>query len=78
MRTYVKRSTVGSGHVSVTCRTGTSDDRLAVVDAQGQVHGTTGLRVADTSIMPHIPSGNTRIPGIMVAVKIAANIARAA
>ena len=38
----------------------------AVVDAELRVHGIDCLRVADASIMPTIPSGNTNAPSIMV------------
>jgi choline dehydrogenase-like flavoprotein len=40
---------------------------MAVVDAQGKVHGVDGLWVVDASIMPEIPAGNTNVPTIMVA-----------
>ena len=45
-----------------------------VCDATGRVHGVHGLRVADASIMPTVPSGNTHIPIIMVAEKIGGRI----
>ena len=71
---WVRRATVGAGHVSGTCRIGLVSDPLAVVDPAGRVHGIAGLRVADASVMPCVPSGNTHIPTIMVAEKIAAGI----
>jgi choline dehydrogenase len=33
------------------------------------VHGLQGLRIADASVMPRVPSGNTNAPVIMVADK---------
>jgi len=50
---------------------GRVDDALAVVDDAGAVHGMHGLRIADASIMPTIPSANTHLPVVMVAEKIA-------
>ena len=47
------------------------DDRDAVTDPAGRVHGFEALRVIDASIMPTIPRGNTNIPTIMVAEKLA-------
>ena len=71
---FVKEQVTGTGHVSGTCRMGASDDPLASCDAVGRVRGVQGLRVADASIMPTVPSGNTHIPVIMVAEKLAAAI----
>jgi choline dehydrogenase-like flavoprotein len=47
----------------------------AVVNGRGEVYGIGGLRVADASIMPDIPSANTNLPAIMVAERIAVLIA---
>jgi len=42
-----------------------------VVDEQLKVHGLEGLRIADASIFPTMPSGNTNAPCIMVGEKCA-------
>jgi 5-(hydroxymethyl)furfural/furfural oxidase len=71
---FVKEQVTGTGHVCGTCRMGRSVDRDAVCDADGRVYGIGGLRVADASVMPTVPSGNTHIPTVMVAEKLAESI----
>jgi choline dehydrogenase len=53
-------------HGTGTCRIGPSEDRMAVVDDYCRVHGVTGVRVADLSIAPHTPRGNTFGPAVMI------------
>jgi 5-(hydroxymethyl)furfural/furfural oxidase len=71
---YVRNNVAGTFHVCGTCRMGRPDDPDAVVDNGGRVRGLSGLRVVDASIMPAIPRGNTNIPTIMLAEKVAADM----
>lgn len=52
-------------HQAGTCRMGT-DERSVVDPTTFAVHGLAGLRIADASIMPSVPSGNTNAPSILI------------
>ncbi|MBD0271798.1 MAG: GMC family oxidoreductase N-terminal domain-containing protein [Acetobacteraceae bacterium] len=58
-------------HLIGTARMGPRTDPIAVVDDRLLVHGMEGLRVADASIMPSMPSANTYATTLMIAEKAA-------
>lgn len=65
----IRRQAEHRHHAVGTCRMGV--DALAVVDAQLRVIGIDNLRVADASVMPEDPSGNTNVPTLMIGEKAA-------
>ena len=68
---HIRANVAGVFHPTGTCRMGRADDADAVCDSAGRVYGVEGLRVADASIMPNVMAGNTNLPVIMAAEKIA-------
>ncbi|MCB1174726.1 MAG: choline dehydrogenase [Leptospiraceae bacterium] len=67
---FIRSHAESAYHPSCSCKMGLASDPMAVVDEAGLVHGLSGLRVVDTSIMPDLVSGNTDAPTIMMAEKI--------
>ena len=61
---FIRETGTTSYHPVGTCRMGT--DAKAVVDPKLRVVGLQGLRVADASIFPTMPSSNTHVPSILV------------
>ena len=69
---FIRQTGATNHHPSSSCAMGTGTN--AVVDPRLRVHGMTGLRVADASIMPFVVAGNTNAPSIMIGEKAAAMI----
>jgi choline dehydrogenase len=69
IRELTRLASASFGHAVGTCKMGV--DKLAVVDPQLRVHGLTGLRVADASVMPRIITGPTNAPTHMIAGRAA-------
>ncbi|XP_052065949.1 glucose dehydrogenase [FAD, quinone]-like [Mytilus californianus] len=60
-----------SNHQVGTCRMGALRDKTAVVDPHLRVIGIKNLRVADSSVMRNVPSGNTNAATMMIGEKAA-------
>jgi choline dehydrogenase-like flavoprotein len=69
----IRREVEHTYHPACTARIGSETD--GVVDPQLRVHGVRQLRVADASVFPTIPHGNTHAPAVMVGEKAAVMIA---
>ncbi|WP_206245303.1 GMC family oxidoreductase [Novosphingobium terrae] len=76
LRAYVRMASIPLYHPVGTARMGRVDDPLAVVDPDLAVRGPSGLWVADASIFPTLPAGNTNATAIMVGDKGADHILR--
>jgi choline dehydrogenase-like flavoprotein len=61
---FLCRSCSSYFHPVGTCVMGSG--QKAVVDAELRVRGVEGLRIADASVMPTIPSANTQAPAAMI------------
>jgi choline dehydrogenase len=71
---FIRDHAESAYHPCGTCRMGSPDDPLAVVDPQCRVIGIDGLRVADSSVMPRITNGNLNAPTIMIGEKASDHI----
>jgi choline dehydrogenase len=68
---FIRHYGVSSYHLNGTARMGKADDSGAVVDDECRVHGIQNLRIADSSVMPTIPSANICAATMMIAEKAA-------
>jgi choline dehydrogenase len=69
MENFARNAAVTYWHQSCTAKMGR--DAMSVVDNQLRVYGVQKLRVADASIMPHVTSGNTMAPCVVIGEKAA-------
>jgi choline dehydrogenase len=72
MAAFVRETGVSNQHPTSSCAMGHGPN--TVVDPRLRVHGISGLRVADASIMPVVVAGNTNAPTIMIGEKAASMI----
>ncbi|KAJ5591643.1 uncharacterized protein N7459_002012 [Penicillium hispanicum] len=67
---FIKDNVMTLWHAACTCKMGSSDDSMAVVDSQARVYGVKGLRVVDASAFPFLPPGHPQSTVYMLAEKI--------
>jgi choline dehydrogenase len=72
MERYLRDAAVTYWHQSCTAKMGL--DPMSVVDGKLQVYGIGNLRIADASIMPHITTGNTMAPCVVIGERAADEI----
>lgn len=72
--TYIQKSFMTIYHAAATCKMGSSNDSMAVIDSQARVYGTQNLRVVDASSFPFLPPGHPQSTIYALAEKIAADI----
>jgi len=68
---FAREAGLTAYHLCASCPMGRHDDAASVVDDELRVHGLDGLRIADASIMPTVPSANTSAAVFMIAEKAA-------
>jgi choline dehydrogenase len=66
---FIRRSASTFWHPSGTARMGKNE--TSVVDGDLKVHGIAGLRIADSSVMPRITTGNTMAPCVVIGERAA-------
>ncbi|MEJ5084426.1 choline dehydrogenase [Brucella pseudogrignonensis] len=71
---FIREHVESAFHPCGTCKMGSVDDPMAVVDQECRVIGVDGLRVADSSIFPRITNGNLNGPSIMTGEKASDHI----
>ncbi|MFF0447696.1 GMC family oxidoreductase [Streptomyces sp. NPDC004609] len=69
IREWIRHNVVTMHHPTSSCAMGGAD--TAVCDPELRVRGIAGLRVADASVMPAVPRGNTNAPTLALAERAA-------
>ena len=71
---FIRNAATTSWHETCTAKMGRDD--MSVVDSRLKVYGVENLRIADGSILPRIPTGNTMAPCVVIG-ELAADFVRA-
>ena len=66
---FIREHCESAYHPCGTCKMGSRDDPMAVVDHECKVIGVDNLRVVDSSIMPQVTNGNLNAPTLMIGEK---------
>jgi choline oxidase len=69
---FVRRTHNTVYHPAASCRIGPETDPMSVLDPQLRVRGLEGLRVADASVFPEMPSNNIAMTIMMIGERCAA------
>ena len=68
LQAFVRQRADTYHHQAGSCKMG--EDNMAVVDSRLCVYGVEGLRIADASVMPVVPSGNCHTGIVMIGEKV--------
>ena len=71
---FIQASFMTIYHAAATCKMGSSNDTMAVIDSRARVYGVSNLRVVDASSFPFLPPGHPQSTVYALAEKIAADI----
>ncbi len=71
---FIREHCESAYHPCGTCKMGSPNDPMTVVDPECRVIGIEALRVADSSIMPQVTNGNLTAPTIMIGEKASDHI----
>ncbi|KAM0723450.1 hypothetical protein Q7P37_000436 [Cladosporium fusiforme] len=71
---WIQDDAITVWHATSTCKMGSSNDSMAVVDSKARVYGIEGLRVVDASAFPFLTPGHPQSGIYMLAEKIADDI----
>ena len=77
LKQFATMASIPLYHPVGTCRMGAADDAEAVVDPNLKLRGIEGLWVADASVFPTLPVGNTNATAMLIGDKGADHVLRA-